>query len=140
MEVMAICDDQDIKQPTLAVLCALLHDTIEDTEITYEQLVEQFGVEVAQGVSALTKDNNLTTKQAKMEDSLRRIKLQPSAVWLVKLADRITNLQPPPGHWNKDKTNRYRVEAQLILAQLGSANAMLAKRLQQKIDNYQQYC
>ena len=57
MEVMSACSQQTIAQPTLAVLCALLHDTIEDTAISYDELVEQFGLEVANGVLSLTKDN-----------------------------------------------------------------------------------
>ena len=145
MEVMSACSRQTIvrstsEQATLAVLCALLHDTIEDTTTTYDDLVEQFGLEVAKGVLALTKDNALPTKQAKMVDSLNRIKQQPKDVWLVKLADRITNLQIPPAHWNKEKINNYSLEATLILTELGSANEYLGTRLKNKIADYQQYC
>lgn len=35
-----------------------------------------------------------------MEDSLRHIRLRPKEIWAIKLADRITNLQPPPSHWD----------------------------------------
>lgn len=42
-------------------------------------------------------------KKLQMQDSLRRIKSQPREVWMVKMADRITNLQPPPGHWSEEK-------------------------------------
>jgi (p)ppGpp synthase/HD superfamily hydrolase len=59
---------------------------------------------------------------------------------MVKMADRITNLQPPPHYWTKEKINNYREEAQLILDELGKANEHLAKRLADKIQNYQQYC
>ncbi|NQZ09855.1 MAG: bifunctional (p)ppGpp synthetase/guanosine-3',5'-bis(diphosphate) 3'-pyrophosphohydrolase [Algicola sp.] len=155
MEVMSACSRQTIERfttgqsttelatiekPTLAVLCALLHDTIEDTATTYDDVVEQFGLAVAKGVLALTKDNALPTKQAKMVDSLNRIKQQPKDVWLVKLADRITNLQIPPAHWNKEKINKYSTEAKLILTELGSANEYLGTRLKNKIADYQQYC
>ena len=140
MEVMAAAAQQPMNNPTLAVLCALLHDTIEDTAVTYEQLLELFDVEVADGVLALTKNKAMGTKAVQMKDSLVRIKQQPVAVWAVKLADRITNLQPPPKHWNKDKINGYRTEAKLILTELGSGNAFLAARLKQKIEDYQQYC
>jgi (p)ppGpp synthase/HD superfamily hydrolase len=133
MEVMATCSQHSVEQPTLAVLCALLHDTIEDTDVTYDDLVGQFGVDVAQGVMALTKDKTLPTKKHQMLDSLQRIKQQPQEVWMVKLADRITNLQPPPRHWNKQKINNYSTEAQLIVAELGSASEFLAARLNSKI-------
>ena len=81
--------------PTLAIQCALLHDVLEDTETDADQLQAEFGLEVTQGVMALTKDFNLT-KSAQMPDSLHRIRQQPLEVWMVKLADRISNLQRPP--------------------------------------------
>jgi GTP diphosphokinase / guanosine-3',5'-bis(diphosphate) 3'-diphosphatase len=71
-----------------------------------------------------------------MADSLRRIKLQPREVWLVKLADRIVNLQPPPEHWQADKIAAYRAEARVILAALGEASPLLAARLAEKIEAY----
>jgi (p)ppGpp synthase/HD superfamily hydrolase len=58
---------------------------------------------------------------------------------MVKLSDRITNLQPPPKHWDKEKTNKYRSEASIILDELGEANNYLAERLRGKIEEYQQY-
>ena len=61
MEAMAaIVHDKDIKNPDLLVQCALLHDVIEDTNSTYDEIEKEFGVEVADGVLALSKDENLT--------------------------------------------------------------------------------
>ena len=74
-----------------------------------------------------------------MRDSLERIGKQPKEVWMVKLADRITNLQPPPKHWNKEKIANYRHEAQLILEALKEGSAGLALRLERKILDYSQY-
>ena len=87
-----------------AVQLAILHDVIEDTDTTFEELEEQFGERVAAGVLALTKNDNLPSKSAKMMDSLARINRQPKEVGMVKLADRITNLQEPPGYWNNQKS------------------------------------
>src|SRR6187431_2722336 len=78
-----------------AIKLALLHDTLEDTSATFEEISQQFGPDVAHGVSALTKSDTLP-KAEKMIDSLRRIKDLQTEVWAVKLADRITNLQKPP--------------------------------------------
>ncbi|GAB4447192.1 MAG: HD domain-containing protein [Chloroflexi bacterium OHK40] len=119
----------------LAIQCALLHDTVEDTTVTYEQLDATFGRAVADGVLALTKDKTLP-KDAQMDDSLRRIQAQPRAVWLVKLADRVVNLQPPPKHWTAEQQEAYRAEARTILAALGEASPLLATRLAQKIEAY----
>lgn len=142
MEVMAaIADDPSCTDnPDLAVLCALLHDTIEDTEATFETVALRFGDAVAQGVLALSKDKTLPGKTAQMADSLARIKAQPKEVWMVKLADRITNLQPPPAHWSREKAGAYRDEASVILEALGPANITLARRLRHKIEHYGRYC
>ncbi|MDM8555178.1 HD domain-containing protein [Desulfococcaceae bacterium HSG7] len=137
MEVMAvIAQDLNIENPDLLVQCALLHDVIEDTGNSYKTIKEIFGVEVADGVSALSKDANLPSKAEQMQDSIARIRKQPKEIWMVKLADRITNLQPPPKHWNKAKVKNYRNEAVLILEKLGEANPYLAQRLKKKIAEY----
>ncbi|NTU80585.1 MAG: bifunctional (p)ppGpp synthetase/guanosine-3',5'-bis(diphosphate) 3'-pyrophosphohydrolase, partial [Chloroflexales bacterium] len=90
---------------------------------------------VADGVLALSKDEALP-KDERMPDSLRRIQAQPHAVWLVKLADRIVNMQPPPKHWQGDKIAAYKDEAHAILAALGAASPLLAARLAAKIEAY----
>ena len=140
MEAMAaIAQGKDIKKPDLLVQCALLHDVIEDTNSTYDEVKRTFGVEVADGVLALSKDDKLPSKAEQMKDSIERIRKQPKEVWMVKLSDRITNLQPPPKHWDKEKIKKYRNEAILILKELGAANQYLLERLKIKIDEYRQY-
>jgi len=123
----------------LAVQCALLHDVIEDTEATYALVEEKFGRGVANGVMALTKDSTLPTKAEQMADSLRRIWEQPKEIWMVKMADRITNLYHPPYYWDNDKIESYRHEAMQIHEALHKANAALAGRLQEKIDQYRNF-
>lgn len=130
MEVMASPRTSD-----LAMLCALLHDVLEDTATRYEDVARDFGNDVADGVRALTK-NDALPKPQQMPDSLARIKQQPREVWMVKLADRITNLQEPPHYWTADRCRAYRAEAEIILAELREADAKLANRLQEMIDRY----
>jgi (p)ppGpp synthase/HD superfamily hydrolase len=137
--IAAIANTPDSDDPDLIIQCALLHDSIEDTPTTYGEIADTFGEAVGQGVLALTKNTGLATKREQMADSLRRIRQQPRAVWSVKLCDRITNLQPPPGYWTTEKIMRYRDEAAVILAHLGEANLFLADRLKTKIENYSQY-
>jgi guanosine-3',5'-bis(diphosphate) 3'-pyrophosphohydrolase len=120
----------------LALTCALLHDCIEDAGVTSEAISEHFGEAVATGVSALTKDDSLP-KSDRMLDSLDRIRRAPREVWMVKLADRITNLEPPPPHWTKAKQQAYVAEARLIHAHLAEAHAGLGARLQSKIVAYE---
>ena len=124
--------------PDLGVLCALLHDTIEDTATTHAELAGRFGIAVADGVQALSKDSALP-KAEQMADSLRRIQTQPHAVWMVKLADRITNLAPPPKTWSPDKRRRYRDEAISIADALGAASPALDARIRARIAAYAAY-
>ncbi len=122
----------------LGVLVAILHDTVEDTEVTLEEIQNQFGEKVKAGVWAMTKDENLP-KEKQMRDSLEKLSKQPKEVQFVKLADRIVNLKEPPHYWNTEKRNKYQKESKLILEKLGNSNDYLAKRLQEKINEYGQY-
>jgi guanosine-3',5'-bis(diphosphate) 3'-pyrophosphohydrolase len=74
-----------------------------------------------------------------MTDSLRRIKALRKEVWAVKLADRITNLQPPPSHWSNTKKIEYQEEAGIILKELQGGNIYLENRLESKIIEYRSY-
>lgn len=122
----------------LAVQCALLHDVIEDTKVTPAELRHAFGDAVADGVQALSKDPSLP-HDLQMQDSLDRIRRQPREVWMVKLADRISNLQAPPPHWTAPRIAAYAVEAELIRSTLQSGSPPLARRLADKIKQYKQY-
>ena len=117
------------------IILALLHDTIEDTGTTYEEVKELFGEDIAKGVLALTKDETIE-HDLRMKDSLRRIKAQSVEVSIVKLSDRIFNLKDVPSKWDEEKVNDYRNQAQMILEELGDANKYLASRLKDKINNY----
>jgi (p)ppGpp synthase/HD superfamily hydrolase len=74
-----------------------------------------------------------------MEDSLERILACPSEVGMVKLADRITNLQPPPQHWSKGKIEEYFNEATTISDQLGFLNAALSERMKEQMNVYRSF-
>jgi len=141
MEVIHACEKSglDESKRDLAITCALLHDTIEDTEITYDELYTDFSPEVADGVEALTKDKSLASKQEQMRDSIEKLMNQPYEVQMVKLADRITNLSTPPSHWDNDKKKAYLKEASFILSCLKNSNIHLSMRLEEKINDYQKY-
>ena len=123
---------------SFAVQLALLHDTLEDTDTTFDELSSVFSSRVAEGVQALSKNKSLP-KQDQLTDSIERIKLQPKEVWSVKLADRITNLQQPPTHWPPAKISNYYTEAKFILNSLMGGNQFLEDRLEQKISEYKSY-
>ncbi|MEH2305816.1 HD domain-containing protein [Nostoc sp.] len=138
MEVIAALSVETEHDGNLAIQCAILHDTIEDTNTTFEEIRIEFGESVANGVLALTKDENLA-KNLQMADSLQRIKKQPKEIWMVKLADRITNLQAPPHYWTKDKIIRYREEGIQIYEALQDASPFLASRLAKLIEDYKAF-
>jgi (p)ppGpp synthase/HD superfamily hydrolase len=138
MEVIAALNMEGDRDGDLAIQCALLHDILEDTDITTEQLRSEFGSDVSEGVEALTKNRSLS-RSKRVEDSLQRIVKQPKEVWMVKMADRITNLQSPPPHWDKEKIREYREEALLIYENLREGSLLLAERLKLMIDNYERF-
>lgn len=143
MEIFAALGAAPAAEPDLAVQCALLHDTVEDTAVTPEELETEFGSAVSEGVMALTIDDSIGAGLEKfdqrwlqLEDYLERILRQPREIWMVKMADRITNLQPPPSHWTAAMIDRYRKGALLILDKLGSSSSFLGLRLESKIKRY----
>jgi len=135
MEAIAAHHAEPGRDWDLAVAVALLHDVVEDTTTPLDEIEAQFGPRVAAGVSALTK-NKQKDKRVAMRDSLARILLQPPEIAMVKLADRITNLAPPPPGWDGGEIARYREEAQLILEKLGGASPFLSARLVERLGVY----
>lgn len=139
-EIMNALPHEKTINADLAILCAILHDSIEDTLFTYEDVEKHFGKEVADGVLALTKNEKLIGgKRVKMVDSLYRIRKQPKEVWMVKLADRIVNLSSAPHYWNVLKKKAYQEEGRLILENLKEGSSFLAKRLEDKIEAYSDF-
>lgn len=135
MEVIAALPAEPGHDEDLAVVAALLHDVVEDTATTLDEIAAAFGPRVAAGVSALTKDAALN-KPTAMKDSLTRILRQPPEISMVKLGDRITNLAPPPPQWTAAKIAAYREEGQLILDTLGAVSPFLSARLADRIRTY----
>lgn len=136
MEVIVAYMQQPSFNINLAVQKALLHDTIEDTNTTHTEIKNYFSEQIANGVMALTKDSTIQSKKDRMQASIKQIKLSFKEVAIVKLADRITNLQSPPHTWDKLKIANYKEEAAYIASQLKGVNTYLDKRLALKIANY----
>ena len=94
---------------------------------------------VRQSIDNLVESDKPLPKEERMGDSLQRIKQQPHEIWMVKMADRIANLAPPPHDWAGEKIARYREEAIEIWGQLHEASKYLDERLVRKIGEYEQY-
>jgi guanosine-3',5'-bis(diphosphate) 3'-pyrophosphohydrolase len=138
MEILVAASHTKEFDTELAIQVALLHDILEDTHVTVEELANEFGNEIATGVLALTKRNSLP-KDQQMSDSLSSIKLCVREIRAVKLADRITNLQKPPVSWTTEKKQKYMNEASLILKELKGTNEYLESRMELKIEEYHGY-
>ena len=88
----------DYKLDTAAIVTALLHDTIEDTPATHEEIASLFGEEIAELVEGVTKLTRLElqSEYTKQSENLRKFILAISKdvrVLLVKLADRLHNMR-----------------------------------------------
>jgi len=96
LEVAAILTEFKLDDAT--IVAAMLHDTIEDTSVTREQLDEVFGVEIGGLVDGLTKLNKLdfASRNAVQAENFRKLLLaiaDDARVLLIKLADRLHNMR-----------------------------------------------
>ena len=96
IEVAIILAGQKLDDDT--IITSLLHDTLEDTDATFKELTELFGVEIAQLIDGVTKLTNLelSSVQAKQAENFRKLLLamsQDLRVLLVKLGDRLHNMR-----------------------------------------------
>ena len=98
-----ICD-------TTVLAAALLHDTIEDTDATAEELTDTFGGEIAAVVLEVTDDKSLP-KSARKRLQIEHAAHLSTPAKLVKLADKICNLrdvsQSPPQDWSIERKREY---------------------------------
>lgn len=96
LEVAAILTDLKLDDAT--IVAAVLHDTIEDTETTREEIDRLFGAQIGKLVDGLTKIEklDLVSKQARQGENFRKLLLAVAddvRVLLVKLADRLHNMR-----------------------------------------------
>ncbi|MEO6697454.1 MAG: bifunctional GTP diphosphokinase/guanosine-3',5'-bis pyrophosphate 3'-pyrophosphohydrolase [Gammaproteobacteria bacterium] len=117
-----------------SILAALLHDVIEDTPTAKEQLVKEFGTEVAElvdGVSKLTHIHFETHAEAQAENFRKMLlaMVRDIRVILVKLADRLHNMRTL-GAMPLDKRRRIARETLEIYAPIASRLGMNALRLE----------
>jgi GTP pyrophosphokinase len=88
----------DLQLDTTTVASGLLHDIVEDTDITVEDVAREFGAEIAQIVDGLTKIANLplSSREERQVENYRKLLLsiaKDARVILIKLADRLHNMR-----------------------------------------------
>lgn len=110
------------------LVAAILHDTIEDTETTAEEIELQFGPTVASLVLEVTDDRLLTSMERKRLEIEHAPLLTPRAK-LIKLADKICNVADteanPPTSWTRQRRRDYLDFAEQIALGCRGTNAAL---------------
>jgi len=118
--VAQICAEE-IGLGTVGIVCALLHDTVEDTDLTLEDVKGLFGEKVAQIIDGLTKISGVIDNTSSIQaENFRKVLLTMSEdirVILIKLADRLHNMRTLE-HMKRDKQIKIASETLFLYAPL----------------------
>lgn len=113
-----------------AIVAAILHDTVEDTETTLAELAREFGEQVATIVHEVSDDKSLAKEERKRRQVEHAPSLSPGAR-LVKLADKICNVRDiiadPPAGWPLERKQNYFDWAKEVVDQIRGANPQLER-------------
>jgi guanosine-3',5'-bis(diphosphate) 3'-pyrophosphohydrolase len=119
-----------ISDPVI-LAAALLHDTLEDTETTYEELRGQFGDEIADVVVEVT-DTKWLSKEARKQLQISKASHSSIQARAVKLADKICNLRDilgsPPDGWSLERKQEYFDWAKEVVDGVRGAHPELEQR------------
>jgi guanosine-3',5'-bis(diphosphate) 3'-pyrophosphohydrolase len=115
----------------VVTLCAaLLHDTVEDTDTTIEELTSEFGAEVASLVAEVTDDKALPKAERKRMQIEHAAHVSDKAK-RVKLADKICNLRDvaitPPADWSLERRREYFDWAKSVIDRLRGVDARMER-------------
>lgn len=112
------------------LIAAILHDTVEDTETTAQELVKRFGQEVADIVLEVTDDKSLAKDERKRLQVTHARSISRRAK-LVKLADKICNVRDiadcPPANWSTERRREYISWATSVVDQLRGVHPELER-------------
>lgn len=117
---------------------AYLHDTVEDTKVTVDDLRARFGPRVAEGVMHLTKHPNLAG-DAGAEYQLRQARAMPRAPALVKIADVYANSldmqKGAPAQWKPHRLPKFKAKGFKLLKALEWASPEFAAKARAAVQN-----
>ena len=119
----------ELRLDTVSVAAALLHDVVEDTHATEEEIREMFGDEVGHIVAGVTKISKLPfhTSEQRQAESIRKMILAMAddiRVILIKLADRVHNMRTIQFHKKEEKKRRISQETWDIYSPIASRLGM----------------
>lgn len=128
IEVAQLVSSALSEPDTDLVIAALLHDTIEDTGVTKEELVQRFGPDVADLVAEVTDDKSLE-KQERKRLQIENAPKKSVRAQAIKLADKISNLRgilsSPPADWSLQRKKEYFAWAKQIVNGFTAPNPIL---------------
>lgn len=136
LEVAGLLTDMKMDSTTIAT--GLLHDTVEDTLASMDDIQKQFGPSVARLVDGVTKLSRieLQTDQAKQAENFRKLVLAMSEdirVLLVKLADRLHNMRTL--HYLKDPEKRRRIARETLEIYAPLAERIGIEKMQHELED-----
>ncbi|MCX7363038.1 MAG: HD domain-containing protein [Alphaproteobacteria bacterium] len=127
-EVAALLAEATDGGDVVLVMGGLLHDTLEDTDSTYEDLAQRFGPEVAALVAEVTDDKSLKKEDRKRLQVEKAAGKSPRARML-KIADKTSNLrsliESPPKGWTEERLRDYVVWAEQVVRSCRGLNSRL---------------
>ena len=113
---------------TNLIIAGLLHDCIEDQGVTYDELMDLFGADVANLVRDVTDDTSLLKAERKRLQ-VEHTPHKPDRVKMLKIADKTSNLRAlavsPPGGWDAQRIRDYYAWAKAVVAGCRGVNALL---------------
>lgn len=122
------------------VIAALLHDTVEDTATTREELIRRFGQDVADLVAEVTDDKALP-KQERKRLQVENAPKKSKRAQVIKLADKISNLRSilysPPADWNYERKKEYFAWAQRVVGGFTAPNPILKSEFDATLQRFE---
>lgn len=131
-----LCEEGAVHDAEI-LAAALLHDTIEDTGATHGQLVEEFGLRVAEIVREVSDDKKLRKDVRKQLQIEHAASVSPAAQQL-KMADKICNLRDilscPPADWTDQRKQDHFDWAKAVVDRVRGANQSLAQKFDEAFE------
>lgn len=121
------------------IIAAILHDVMDDTGTSYEEITKKFGSKVSSYVQEMSDDKSLSLKERKKKQIIQAFH-QSEGASIIKLADKYSNLttllEAPPSDWSRDRIDQYFQWAQSVVENLPNVNPPLKDAVKKVIEKY----